>query len=613
MTPTLHRLPLTLLLLTLCLALSCSDKGGDDDTSDASQDATDAAAEADAGEAADPCGDGSCGPGEDCLLCPTDCPSACGDGLCTFGEYCAVCPEDCDCETLAATPPMGWNSWNQFACDIDEGLVKETAEAMVSSGMRDVGYQYINLDDCWQIDRDAEGRIVVDPDRFPSGMKALADEVHALGLKLGVYTCAGTMTCEERPGSFGHELIDAQTYADWGVDYVKVDWCYTDGMDARERYASMWEAFQAVDRPMVHSICNWGYQDPWIWGAGVGHLWRTSHDIKDIWPAVMVNLESTADKAAYAGPGHWNDPDMLEVGIEIIQGLTPDEQRAHMALWAIAASPLIAGNDLRDMSEATRALLTKAEIIAVNQDPLGLQAVRLQSEGEEGERQVWAKPLASRGLRAVVLFNRDAEAHTMSVTWDALGLAPGSALVRDLFEGAELASATDRFEAEVPSHGAVFVTIQGQDDAPPPGETPVSALPWMYAAGSLGAPERDRSNGGAARHDGDPLLVGGVEYARGVGVRAPSRLLIHLGGRCTSFTALGALEDGAGAGASVRFVVQGDGEVLHTSDVVHAGGAPRPMSVDITGRRVLELTLDHTGDDVEDDLAVWADAKVVCE
>jgi alpha-galactosidase len=613
MRSTLHGLPLTLSLLALTLAVACGGKDSDDDTSDTSSDATDTATEADTGEAADPCGDGACAAGEDCLLCPTDCACACGDGLCTFGEHCAVCPGDCDCETLAATPPMGWNSWNQFACDIDEDLVRQTAEAMVSSGMRDVGYEYVNLDDCWQVDRDVEGRIVVDPDRFPKGMKALADEIHAMGLKLGVYTCAGTMTCEERPGSFGYELIDAQTYADWGVDYVKVDWCYTDGMDARERYASMWDAFEAVDHPMVHSICNWGYQDPWIWGAGVGHLWRTSHDIKDIWPAVMVNLESTADKAAFAGPGRWNDPDMLEVGIEIIQGLTPDEQRAHMALWAIAAAPLIAGNDLRDMSEDTRALLTNAEIIAVNQDPLGLQAVRLRSEGEEGERQVWAKPLRARGLRAVVLFNRDREAHTMSVAWDDLGLAAGEAQVRDLFEGVDLGSATDRFEAEVHSHGAVFVTIQGQDDAPPVGETPLSMIPWMYAAGSLGAPERDRANGGAARHDGGPLLVGGVEYARGVGARAPSRLLVHLGGRCTSFTAVGALEDGAGAGASVRFVVAGDGQVLHTSDVVHAGGSPRPMSVDVTGRRVLELRLDHTGDDVEADLAVWADAKVVCE
>ncbi|MBM4371546.1 MAG: glycoside hydrolase family 27 protein, partial [Deltaproteobacteria bacterium] len=297
---------------------------------------------------------------------------------------------------LAATPPMGWNSWNLFACDIDQDLILSTAEAMVESGMAALGYEYVNLDDCWQVDRDADGVIVADPERFPDGIAALADAVHALGLKLGVYTCAGTLTCQERPGSFGYEALDMATYAAWGVDYVKVDWCFAEELDAAERYGLFRDGIAATGREMMLSICNWGFQEPWVWGPETGQLWRTSGDIQDSLLPLLVNLFAVEPLAPFAGPGRWNDPDMLEVGNG---GMDNDLYRAHFGLWAILAAPLLAGNDLRDMDPETLAILTNPEIIAVDQDALGLQAVLLRVT--DGVR-VYARPLAGDGIRAVL-------------------------------------------------------------------------------------------------------------------------------------------------------------------------------------------------------------------
>jgi alpha-galactosidase len=354
---------------------------------------------------------------------------------------------------LARTPPMGWNSWNKFACHVDEQLIEQTADAMVSSGMRDAGYRYVVIDDCWQVYRDTSGTIVADPQLFPHGMKALADYVHAKGLKFGIYTDAGTNTCQGRPGTLHHEAQDARTYAAWGVDYVKEDWCHAQGLDAPTQYRLFHDALLATGRPIVLSICEWGSHHPWAWGPGIGHLWRTTGDIEDTWASMLTNADLSSLHQAVAGPGGWNDPDMLEVGNG---GMTDAEYRAHFSLWAIMAAPLIAGNDLRTMSEATRAILTNREVIAVDQDSLGVQG--WIAEQPSPGLQVWVKPLAG-GARAVLLLNRtDAEA-PMRADWSAVGLRAGRAKVRDLWAHEDRGTFTGSYTATVPSHAVALVTL----------------------------------------------------------------------------------------------------------------------------------------------------------
>jgi alpha-galactosidase len=354
---------------------------------------------------------------------------------------------------LARTPPMGWNSWNHFGCNVSAELIRETADAMVASGLRDAGFEYVVIDDCWQVARDGDGRLVADSARFPGGIKPLADYVHAKGLKFGIYTDAGRKTCQGRPGTYGHEVLDARTFAAWGVDYVKEDWCYADSLDAPAQYARFRDALRSAGRPIVFSICEWGSFNPWDWAPRTGHLWRTTTDIEDKWPSMLSNLDISAQHAAAAGPGHWNDPDMLEVGNG---GMTDDEYRAHFSLWAIMAAPLIAGNDLRSMTPATRDVLTNREVIAVDQDSLGVQGTIVREDTPE--HQVWMKPLRD-GSRAVVLLNRGATADSITASWWRLRLPAGPAKVRDLWAHTELGTFTDRFTALVPPHAAVMVRV----------------------------------------------------------------------------------------------------------------------------------------------------------
>ncbi|HTS87803.1 MAG TPA: glycoside hydrolase family 27 protein [Gemmatimonadales bacterium] len=354
---------------------------------------------------------------------------------------------------LARTPPMGWNSWNKFACHVDESLIDQTADAMVASGMKDAGYRYVVIDDCWQVYRDTSGVIVPDPQLFPHGMKAVADYVHARGLRFGIYTDAGTNTCQGRPGTLHHETIDARTYADWGVDYVKEDWCNARGLDAPTQYRLFHDALVATGRPIVLSICEWGSNHPWEWGAGIGHLWRTTGDIDDTWASMLTNADRSSLHQAVAGPGGWNDPDMLEVGNG---GMTDGEYRAHFSLWAVMAAPLIAGNDLRTMSDSTRAILTNREVIAVDQDSLGVQG--WIAEQPSPGLQIWVKPLAG-GARAVVLLNRTEATASLRADWTAVGLAAGRARVRDLWAHEDRGMFTGSYTATVPSHGVVMVTI----------------------------------------------------------------------------------------------------------------------------------------------------------
>jgi alpha-galactosidase len=353
--------------------------------------------------------------------------------------------------SLAPTPPMGWNSWNKFGCNVSDKLIREMADAVVSSGMQAAGYQYVNIDDCWQVSRDSSGTIVADPARFPSGIKALADYVHGKGLKLGIYTDAGTGTCEKRPGSLNHEVQDAKTYASWGIDYVKIDWCNAEGLDPEVQYAKLRDALANSGRPIVFSICNWGVKTPWRWGPTTGNLWRTTGDINDTYERMSLIGFGQNGLEKFAGPGHWNDPDMLEVGNG---GMKRDEYRTHMALWAILAAPLLAGNDLRNMSPETKELLLNSEVLAVDQDAKGVQGHRVW---EEGPLEIWVKPLAD-GSHAVGLFNRSESATKMTLDLNSVG-APASAKLRDLLDHKDLGTVQNAYSAEVPKHGVVLVKI----------------------------------------------------------------------------------------------------------------------------------------------------------
>ena len=353
--------------------------------------------------------------------------------------------------SLAPTPPMGWNSWNKFGCNVSDKLIREMADAVVSSGMQAAGYQYVNIDDCWQVSRDATGAIVADPARFPSGIKALADYVHGKGLKLGIYTDAGTGTCEKRPGSLNHEVQDAKTYASWGIDYIKIDWCNAEGLDPEVQYAKLRDALANSGRPIVFSICNWGVKTPWRWGPATGNLWRTTGDINDTYERMSLIGFGQNGLEKFAGPGHWNDPDMLEVGNG---GMKRDEYRTHMALWAILAAPLLAGNDLRNMSPETKELLLNSEVLAVDQDAKGVQGHRVW---EEGPLEIWVKPLAD-GSHAVGLFNRSESATKMTLDLNSVG-APASAKLRDLLDHKDLGTVENSYSAEVPKHGVVLVKV----------------------------------------------------------------------------------------------------------------------------------------------------------
>ena len=303
-------------------------------------------------------------------------------------------------EELAKTPPMGFNTWNTFQTNINEQMLENMVDNFVSSGMKDAGYQYFVLDDGWMaMQRDSNGSLVADPAKFPGGMKKLVDYVHAKGLKFGIYNCAGTLTCGGYPGTRGYEYQDARLYASWGVDYLKFDWCNTDSLNAHEAYTTMSKAIKVAGRPMVFSLCEWGNHKPWHWAKNVGHLWRTTGDIgagfgrlvnKGTWNALGVTgiLDQQEGLRKYAGPGHWNDLDMLEVG----NGMSYNEDRAHFSLWCMLAAPLMAGNDLRKMTDQTKSILTNRDVIAVDQDALGIEGFKYSAvDGLE----IWIKPLVN--------------------------------------------------------------------------------------------------------------------------------------------------------------------------------------------------------------------------
>lgn len=371
---------------------------------------------------------------------------------------------------LARTPPMGWNSWNAFELNITEETIHTIADAMVQTGMKSAGYEYVIVDAGWKNkERTSDGKLAADLHKFPSGMKALGDYIHARGLKFGIYTDAGTQDCDGAgPGSNGHEEIDAETFASWGVDYVKEDWCKSEGLDAKSAYTKMSRALQATGRPIVFSICEWGDNHPWLWAPSVANLWRTTGDNKNCWDCGRETmdkpggyprgwtliLDSQVALKSYAGTNHWNDPDMLQVGNP---GLSFEESRAHFSLWAILAAPLIAGNDLRNMTVQTSSILLNKEVIGVDQDALGVQGTRVR---KDGDLEVWARPLAN-GSEAVVLFNRSASSAKITLHWKDLQWDEKKAvLVRDLWARQDQGIQRKEYTASVPSHGVVMIRLR---------------------------------------------------------------------------------------------------------------------------------------------------------
>jgi alpha-galactosidase len=377
-------------------------------------------------------------------------------------------------EGLALTPPMGWNSWNTFACNVDEALIREMTDAVVSSGMKDAGYTYIVIDDCWHGQRDSLGFIHPDPQRFPSGIKVLADYIHSKGLKFGIYSCAGDKTCGGRPGSRGHEYQDAISYAQWGVDYLKYDWCNNTGLNSVGAYTTMRDALYAAGRPIVFSLCEWGDTKPWEWAKDVGHLWRITGDITDCfdcevnhgsWSSwgIIKTIELRKGIRQYAGPGHWNDPDMMEIG----RGMTLNEDRAHFSMWAMLAAPLMAGNDLRNMKKEVTEVLTNKDVLAVDQDSLGVQGLKF-NDNENGV-ETWVKPLKN-GDWAICFLNKSEQKQKIDFDWakkyiaddiskKTLNTNKTTYSIKDLWTKKNLGSTKKNLIAEIPSHDVLMVRL----------------------------------------------------------------------------------------------------------------------------------------------------------
>ncbi|KAG9156687.1 hypothetical protein Leryth_006644 [Lithospermum erythrorhizon] len=349
---------------------------------------------------------------------------------------------------LGRTPQMGWNSWNHFQCNIDEKLVKETADALVSTGLGAAGYHYVNLDDCWaELNRDSKGNFVPKKSTFPSGIKALADYVHSKGLKLGIYSDAGSQTCSKTmPGSLGYEEQDAKTFASWGVDYLKYDNCNNQNISPKDRYPKMSQALLNSGRAIFFSLCEWGQDDPATWAKSIGNSWRTTGDIEDNWDSMTSRADLNDKWAAYAGPGGWNDPDMLEVGNG---GMTTEEYRSHFSIWALAKAPLLIGCDVRSMNNVTYQLLSNKEVIAVSQDKLGVQGKKIKSDGG---LEVWAGPL-SRNRKVVVLWNRSSYKAKITAYWSDLGLNSTTTVrARDLWAKSTQRLVKGEISRDVESH-----------------------------------------------------------------------------------------------------------------------------------------------------------------
>ena len=521
---------------------------------------------------------------------------------------------------LALTPPMGWNSWNVFQADIDEKTIKQTADAMVDSGMRDAGYTYLVLDDGWLAGkRDSEGNLTADPNKFPGGMKAIGDYIHSKGLKFGIYEDRGRMTCQQLPGSFKHEQADMTTFASWGVDYIKMDSCFAEsnGRLSTEDYTIYRNCITKTGRPIVLSISDFG-NGAWAWGGkDMAQLWRTSGDIYPWMGSVYHCAETSAGDRSihpafnglwqFAGPGHWNDPDMLQVG-NLKRG-NDIQNKAHFSLWCILAAPLMAGNDLRTMSDEVRDILTAPEVIKVNQDPRGIQGYKVY---DNGDHEIYNKPLQD-GTTAVLLLNKGPKPADITVTWDKIGLS-GSQKVRDLWARKDLGRYKDSYTAgNLPQHGLMLIKV-GSTGHPLPAPEPVpddkymvtktgltylSDLYYIWKKGNV--PVSDKN------YNSNPITIDGVKHKKGLGCRGNCRIMYKLNNKAERFKAVVGLDDSYDGDGTGRFRAYNEdffgNRVLFDSGKMNKDSAPKNIDIDV--REVNCLLLVFEGDKV---FGNWADA-----
>jgi alpha-galactosidase len=515
---------------------------------------------------------------------------------------------------LARTPPMGFNNWNTTHCTstFNEGMIKAIADLFVSKGLKDAGYQYVNIDDCWaKTSRNSQGNLEPDPARFPNGIKSLADYVHSKGLKFGIYTSAGTKTCNTAgfPGGLNHEQQDANLFASWGIDYLKYDNCNNQGVDAVQRYTKMRDALKNTGRAIVFSICEWGQSTPkvWTWGPNIGNLWRTTGDINDTYAKMVSIFQKNLPLAQHAKPGAWNDPDMLEVGNG---GMTPTEYRSHFSLWAIMAAPLLIGSDLRKVSQENYDTLLNKDVIAIDQDTLGVQGKQIAASGGT---YVISKPL-SNGHYAVALFNNNSSTTTISTTASAIGIGSASSYnLKDLWSKASRTT-TGAISASVPAHATVIYRVsKGVRTPPAAGTHQVSDLSWDTATSGWGPVEKDRSNGNQAAGDGKTLTINGTTFGKGLGVHAASDITFYLGRQCDSFSASVGIDDEvAGANGSAVFQVFADGTKVADSGTLTGASAAKQLTASTTNADLLRLVVTNSGDSINYDHADWANPTITC-
>jgi len=524
---------------------------------------------------------------------------------------------------LVLTPPMGWNSWNIFEANISAAKIKEIADAMVRSGMRDAGYQYLVIDDGWMAaERNSKGELYPDPAKFPDGMKVIDDYIHSKGLKFGLYECRGYLTCQKLPGSYNHEDTDMKSFASWGVDYVKLDACYAERnkRPSDEDMAIYSNAIKNSGRPMVLSISDFG-NGSWAWGAkDFAHLWRTSYDIRPTMESVFYCASTSGGNAVidtafnglwqFAGPGNWNDPDMLEVG----NLKNKNQDKLHFSLWCILAAPLMAGNDLRVMADSVNKILTAKEVIAVDQDPRGFQGYKVF---DNGNQQIYNKPL-SDGTTAVLLLNKGTINSDVKVRWDQIGLG-GSQKVRDLWQGTNLGSFKDFFIAKKLSqygHMLIKVGTPGGSLIVGPHPVPVekytvtkSGTTWLsdiyYLMKQGTAPQKDRSV------NGQDISIAGLKYRKGLGCATGSRIMYKLNGKAERFQSVAGIDDSYNGKETASFkLYNGDffgGQVLFDSGKMGKDSTAR-IDINVTGVKYILLTVD--GKEVQAD---WADVKIIAK
>jgi len=517
---------------------------------------------------------------------------------------------------LALTPPMGWNSWNAFEVDIDEQKIRQIADAMVDSGMRDAGYTYLVLDDGWMADgRNSDGNLVADPNKFPGGMKAIGDYIHSKGLKFGIYEDRGHWTCQQLPGSFGHEQVDIDTFASWGVDYIKMDSCFAEnnGRLSTEDYTLYRNCIIKAGRPMVLSISDFG-NGAWAWcPEDTAQLWRTSGDIYPWMDSVYYCADTSGGNHCihpafnglwqFAGPGHWNDPDMLQVG-----NLANDiENKAHFSLWCILAAPLMAGNDLRTMPESVRDILIAPEVIKVNQGQRGIQGYKVY---DNGDHEIYNKPLQD-GTTAVLILNKGSKTVDITITWDKIGLS-GRRRVRDLWAQKDLGYYTDSYTANnLGQHGVMLIKVGSPGPllpAPSPvpadkymitksGTTYLSDLYYIWKNGN--APKKDKN------YNNSPITIDGITYDKGLGCKGNSKIMYKLNGKADSFKAVVGLDDSYSGNHTGRFRIYNEdlfgNRVLFDSGNMHKGSPAKNIDLNVKGVKCLLLVFE--GDNV---LGNWA-------